>query len=132
MAIKTNVLLSTVWIFVTINYLYCDVFTLFHSEDLKNFLNGKVGDMVIDQNFLLTFSIILEIPIVMILVSRIATFKVNRIANIVAGVVMTLVQSGSLFAGDATKHYIFFSIIEICTTLFIIWTAVRWRFEVDK
>lgn len=124
---NTKVLLSTLWLFATINYIYCDVFTLFHSEDLKNFLSGKVGEMVIDQNFLLTFSIVLEIPIVMILLSRMLNFKLNRILNIVAGGIMTIVQSGSLFAGAPTKHYIFFSIIEIATTISIIGIANKWR-----
>ena len=124
--IDKNVLLSTLWIFVTINYVYCDIFTLFHSEDLKNFLAGKVGSMVIDQNFLLTFSIILEVPILMILLSRILEYKVNRIVNILAGCIMTLVQTGSLFAGSPTKHYIFFSLIEISTTALIIWLALKW------
>jgi len=124
--ISKNVLLSSLWIFATMNYVYCDIFTLFHSEDLKNFIAGKVGDMVIDQNFLLTFSIILEIPIIMVLLSRILKYKVNRIANILAGCIMTLVQSGSLFAGSPTKHYIFFSIIEISTTAIIVWISLKW------
>ena len=127
------VLLSTMWIFVTINYIYCDVFTLFYSEDLKNFLAGKVGDVVIDQNFLLTFSIILEIPILMILLSRILNHKLNRIVNICAGCILTLVQAGTLFGGSQTKHYIFFSIIEISTTILIAWIALKWKYvEVEK
>ena len=45
-ALDKKVLLSTMWIFVTINYIYCDVFTLFYSEDLKKFLAGKVGENI--------------------------------------------------------------------------------------
>ena len=129
-----KVLLSTLWIFVTFNYVYCDVFTLFYSEDLKNFLAGKVGDTVIDQNFLLIFSIILEIPILMILVTRILNHKFNRILNICAGFIMTLVQAGSLYGLlSPTKHFIFFSIIEISTTAIIVWLALKWTSaEIEK
>ena len=128
-----KVLLSTLWIFVTFNYVYCDVFTLFYSEDLKNFIAGKVGDTVIDQNFLLAFSIILEIPIAMILLTRILNHKFNRILNICAGCLLTLVQAGTFYGGSHTKHYIFFSIIEITTTILIAWIALKWKsVEVEK
>jgi len=33
-------LLSTLWIFLTVNFIFCDVFTLMNSEDLKNLLKG--------------------------------------------------------------------------------------------
>ena len=50
-----KIVLSTLWIFVTINYIFCDVFTLFYAPDLNNFLTGYVGDIELSQNFLLTF-----------------------------------------------------------------------------
>jgi hypothetical protein len=63
---------------------------------------------------------------IMIVLSRVLGYKLNRWLNIIAGAAMSLVQIGSLFAGSNTLHYIFFSIVEISTTLFIVWTAVRW------
>jgi len=55
-----KVLLSTLWIFVTVNYIFCDVFTLFHAPDLNQFLKGQVGGIELTQSFLLTFAIIME------------------------------------------------------------------------
>ncbi|MCU0429176.1 MAG: DUF6326 family protein [Cytophagaceae bacterium] len=131
--IDTRVLLSTLWLFATLNYAYCDIFTLFHSEDLKNFIAGKVGDMIINQDFLLTFAIVLEVPILLILLSRVLPFTFNRIANMGAGILMTIVQTGSLFSsGIPTKHYIFFSVIEISVTVFITILAIRWKQESTK
>ena len=46
-----NVLFSTLWIFVTLNYIFCDVFTLFHSESLKQLMTGEMGGMEINQGF---------------------------------------------------------------------------------
>jgi hypothetical protein len=43
------------------------------------------------------------------------------------GVVLTLVQAGSLFADSNTLHYIFFSMIEISTSVFIFLYAWRWK-----
>ena len=46
-----KVLFSTLWIFVTLNYIFCDVFTLFHSESLKQLMTGEMGGMEINQEF---------------------------------------------------------------------------------
>ena len=121
-----KVLFSTLWIFVTMNYIFCDVFTLFHSESLKQLMTGEMGGMKINQSFLLSFSILMEIPMVMIVLSRILPYKSNRLANIIVALIMTLVQAATLFTDDNTLHYIFFSIIEVGTTSFILYSAWNW------
>jgi hypothetical protein len=124
--INPKVLLSILWIFVTVNYIFCDVFSLMYHEDLQQILSGTVGGIDMTQEFLLTFAFIMEIPMIMIVLARLLRDKLNRWLNIIAGAVMTFVQVGSLFSGSNTLHYIFFSVVEIATTLFIIWTAWRW------
>ncbi len=119
-------LLSTVWIFVTFNYLYCDLIGMMDNTFLKQYLAGTVGNMKITQGFLLGASVLMEIPIAMILLSRILKYKANRWANIVAGTIVTLSQVASLTVAKPTIYYAFFSIIEIATTLFIVWTAWKW------
>lgn len=121
-----QVLLSTLWIFVMFNYLYCDVVGLMDPALLNQFISGQIGNMRITQGFLLGASILMEIPIAMILLSRILKYKVNRWANIIAGTLMTIVQVSSLFVGTPKTYYIFFSIIEISCTVFIVWYAWKW------
>ena len=121
-----KVLFSTLWIFVTVNYIFCDVFTLFHSESLKQLMTGEMGGMKINQSFLLSFSILMEMPMVMIVLSRILSYKSNRLANIIVALIMTIVQAGTLFTADNTMHYIFFSIVEVGTTSFILYSAWNW------
>lgn len=119
--------LSTLWLFALLNYLYCDVVALMNPELLKQFLAGNVGGMQMTQGFLLGASILMEIPISMILLSRLLKHRANRWANIIAGAIMTIVQLSSLFAGAPAMYYIFFSIIEIACTAFIVWYAWMWR-----
>ena len=121
-----KVLFSTLWIFVTVNYIFCDVFTLFHSESLKQLMTGEMGGMKINQSFLLSFSILMEMPMVMIVLSRILSYKSNRLANIIVALIMTIVQAATLFTADNTMHYIFFSIVEVGTTSFILYSAWNW------
>ena len=121
-----KVLFSTLWIFVTVNYIFCDVFTLFHSESLKQLMTGEMGGMEINQSFLFCFSILMEMPMVMIVLARILSYKSNRLANIIVALIMTLVQAATLFTDDNTLHYIFFSIVEVGTTSFILYSAWNW------
>ena len=119
--------LSTLWLFATLNYLYCDVAGLMDRELLTGYLAGNVGGLEISQGFLLGAGILVEIPIAMVLLSRVLKYRANRWANIAAGTVMTVVQLATLFlAGSPTIYYLFFSVIEIATTAFIVWSAWKW------
>jgi len=119
-------LLSTLWIFAVLNYLYCDVLSLMDHSFLKELITGTVEGITMNEGFLLGASVLMEVSISMVLLSRILPFKANRIANIIAGTITTLVQIASLFIGSATMHYVFFSVIEISTTLYIFFTAIKW------
>ena len=100
----------------------------------------------LNQSRLLSFAIVMQIPIMMIPLSVFLPYKSNRIANITIGLLMTftigllmaiflgLTQFGEKFQyyifltlfGANTLHFIFFSIIEIATTLAITWIAFNW------
>src|SRR5680860_53324 len=126
-AMDRKVLLSTIWIFAALNYLYCDIISLMDSELLKQYLTGNVNGMEFTQGFLLGAAILVEIPIVMVLLSRVLKYGVNRGANIIAAVIMTLVQAASLFAGTPAMYYVFCSVLEIAATVLIVWFAWNWR-----
>jgi MFS family permease len=111
-------MLSTLWLFATLNYLYCDVVTLMDPV--------KHGSIQLTQGFLLGAAILVEIPIAMVLLSRILKYRANRWANIIAGIIMTAVQTLTLFVAVPTLYYVFFSAIEIACTAFIVWYAWRW------
>ena len=118
--------LSLLWVFVTANYIFCDVFTLMYHEDLKKLLAGNVDGMVITQGFLLGFAVLMEAGMIMMVLSRLLRHRLNRILNIATGSVLSLAQAATLFAGPVTLHYAFFSVVEVATTLLIVWTALRW------
>ena len=149
-ALSTKQKLSFLWIFVIANYIFCDFSTLFHPESFDPIYMGEndLGAItfVVEQSRLLSFAIVMELPIMMILLSVFLPYKSNRIANITIGLLMTftigllmtlflgLTQFGEKFQyyifltlfGANTLHFIFFSIIEIATTLAITWIAFNW------
>ena len=119
-------LLSMFWIFLTVNYIYCDIFTLHHAESLQQFLTGEAGGMKITEEFLLLFAFIMQIPMFMILLSRYLVYRPNKYLNIMAAIITGTIQSITLYMGG-TLHYIFFSIIEISAAVLIIFFAVTWK-----
>jgi hypothetical protein len=130
-AMNRKALLSTIWIFAVLNYLYCDVVSLMDADLLKQYLGGKVDGMEMTQGFLLGAAILMEISIAMVLLSRVLDYRANRWANISAGTITTVVQVLTLLLGAATMYYWFFSIIEIASTAAIVWLAWTWRDPLD-
>jgi hypothetical protein len=79
-------------------------------------------------------AVLMEIPIAMIVACRLLPFRANRLANIIAGVVLTLVNGFLTFvpplAGwgrpPALPEYLFFATIETVCTSVIVWKAWTW------
>ena len=118
-AMDMKMKLSTLWIFAILNYLYCDVLGLTDPVKLKQLVN-ETGPIQMTQGFLLGAAILMEIPIALVLLSRVLKYKPNRWANIIAGIIMSVVQILTLFIETPTSYYVFFSIVEIACTLFIV------------
>ena len=122
-----RVILSTLWIFAVLNYLYADVLGFYKPGMLQEIMTGSIGGMTFTPLFLLVGAILMETAIVMVLLSRILKYKWNRICNIIAGRIHTLAVASSMFVGVLEPYYIFFATIEIATTIFIIGYAWTWR-----
>ncbi|MFC1626872.1 DUF6326 family protein [Patescibacteria group bacterium] len=127
-----KVIFSWLWVFVMFNYTYADILTLMDPSVLKELITGSAGGLQMTPEFLFMGAILMEIPIAMIILSRILKYKANRIANIVAGVIKTLAVFASMFVGTPTSYYLFFGVIEIATTIFIVWYAWTWTKQTER
>jgi len=121
--------LSQLWLFALLNYLYADVLALF------DIVGSKDPAPHLPQWALLGSAVLMEIPIAMILASRLLPFRANRLANIIAGGVMTLTNGFLTFVLPLTNGdfrdpvypaYVFFATIETVCTSVIIWQAWTW------
>ncbi|SEJ09391.1 DUF6326 family protein [Demequina mangrovi] len=126
---QPRTLLSALWLFAILNYLYCDVIGFFDKDVIRDTLDGTgaMGDY--GQGFLLGASVLMTIPISNVLIARIGSRGLARWASIVGGSVMTLVQVATLFVGSFTAYYGYFSALEIASTVAIVVIAWRWRAE---
>jgi hypothetical protein len=121
--IDTKVLLSTLWIVVMINMAFADILGLFIPGALEEVAKTSVSTGTTIPQLMLGGAIMLEIPIAMILLSRVLKFKVNRWTNIIASVFTIVYVVGG---GTLSPHYIFIATIEVVCMLLIVWFAWKW------
>jgi hypothetical protein len=113
-----KVRLSTLWVFVMFNMVFADIVGFLNPGVLEEMMAMKPP-----QGMLLAFSILLEIPIAMIVLSRLLKHKTNRWANIIAGAITILWVIGG---GNTSVSYVFFAAVEVACMLLIIWYAWKW------
>lgn len=120
---------SALWTTLSVNYIYCDVFSLHWAPDLKVILSGEAGGMAITQGFLLGFSAVMEIPMAMIVLALVLPWGSLRVVTVLAALVLAAIQGWSLTLGGATLHYLFFSAVEIGLAAILAWLGWTWREE---
>jgi Sec-independent protein secretion pathway component TatC len=75
------------------------------------------GGVQVTQELLLGFAVLLEVPILMIVLSRLLRPAANRWANTIAAAVTTVfVVAG----GSADPHHVFFTLIEVACMSMIV------------
>jgi len=119
-----QVRLSTLWVFIMFNMVFADILSFMYPGFLSQVLAGHAGTTQITPGFLLLAAVLTEVPIAMIVLARVLKQRVNRWANIVAGVITIAYVAG----GSTTyPHGIFFTAVQVGCALLIIWTAWKWR-----
>jgi hypothetical protein len=113
--------LSTLWIFLVLSFLYADVFTLFFDKSATAQTPG------LSSGAILFFAVVMEAAIAAVLLSRILPYAWNRRINIGIAVLQLAVLVYSLTEGAVTSFYVFFAAIEIAVLVFIIGYAWTWR-----
>jgi len=123
--IKAQTLISTLWIFILFNMLLRDLHefpTEGYVEELMS-LNLSDGTMLI-------FAFIVEIPISMIVLSRILNNKANKWVNSIAVIVTSVGILYTIPNGDLDD--IFFAIVNSIAFVVIILTVWKLPSEDDK
>jgi hypothetical protein len=125
----TKARMSLFWIFALLNYLYADVVALFAIVGSPNLVDAPH----LPPWALLGSAVLMEIPIAMIVASRLLPFRANRLANIIAGAILTLIDGSLTFIPPlvgartpALPEYLFFATIETVCTSVIVWQAWTW------
>ena len=121
-------LLFTLWVFVMFLYGYCDILTLFDPNNLSQILAGEIDGIVFSEMFLFAAAVLMIMPIMMVLLTRVLGRRAARAGNIGIGSLKTAVMVATLMT-PCTLYYWLFAVIEITTTCAIVWLAWTWRSE---
>ena len=109
-------------------YIYGDYFGLYVPGTLKSMLDGKMGPLgPTTQGVLLGTTALMVIPSLMPLLSLMLRPSLNRIVNIVLGIVYSIVMLVSL--PGAWRFYQAIGVVEILLTGLVVWHAWTWPRE---
>ena len=102
------------------NMVFADIFSIMVELVTRNTLNipGNV------KTIMAIAAIVTNIPIVMIYLSRVLEYKVNRILNIIAAIFTIIYVIGG---GDTAPHYIINATIEVILLIMIIVYSLKWK-----
>ena len=115
--------LSTLWIFMLLNVIFADIHGLLKPGFLEEIMTGTVNGTQMTEGLLLLGAVMIEVPIAMVLLSRVLKYRVNRWVNIIAGAMtIALVINNRPAAPDQ----IFFATIEVGCMSLIVWYAWTW------
>ncbi|MEW2922067.1 DUF6326 family protein [Muricauda sp. ANG21] len=127
--VNIKVKLATLWVSVTLCYLYGDYFELYTPEKVNSLISGE--NIMDNPIKLLVASIILSISSVMVALSVFLKSKINRILNILFGILFTIMM---VFIGISTTNewytfYVYLAFLESIITAFIVYYAWKWPKE---
>ena len=120
--------LSILWVVVMLNMIYADILAFISAfitpGVVEELMSGYSGTVKLTQELLLVSAVFIEIPIMMIFLSRVLKYPINRWVNIIASLLTLMFVIGGI---ETDPFFLFFASIEILTLLFIIWTATKWK-----
>jgi len=117
--------LAGLWTSLMLCYIYGDYFGLYKPGKLEGMLEGQMGPLgEITQGVLLGTSVLMAIPAVMVFLSLTLAPAANRWANIVLGLIYTVIMVITIPGSWA--FYVFLGVVEVILSLLIVWTAWKW------
>jgi hypothetical protein len=120
--IDVKLKLSASWVAMMFLYIYADMLSLFRPGQLDEMREGLMGPFQVTQVSLVSASILVIIPAIMVYVSLTLKPRVNRWTNIALGALYTVVTVSNLVS-ETWAYYVIFGILEVMITFLIVWYA---------
>lgn len=115
--------ISTLWIVIMFNMVFADILGFMSPGFLTQVQTGVVDGVRITPVFLLVAAVLIEIPILMIFLTRILPRHAARPANFAAVVITAIFVIGG---GSLSPHYIFFVSFELAALVAIFTLSLKW------
>lgn len=120
--LEKKALLSALWLFVLLNFIFRDLHEIVEAEFLADALNGIYDGREVTEAMFLLGGVIVEVPIVMMLMPWVLSLRANRWANVIVAPLFGLTLIGA--PGDLDD---FFHIgLMLIALAIIVWQAWSW------
>lgn len=117
--------IAALWAATMLIFAYVDLFSLYRPDVRAGLEQGTVAVFEVGQIFLFIVTVYVAVPAVMIYLSLVLPYRVNRIVNIVLSAVYSVTILGA--AIGEWGYYILGSAIEVALLLLVILHSARWR-----
>jgi len=118
--IDPRIKLSLLWIFVVLLMIYADIVSLL---DPTSPIREVMAGAPLPAGGLMAGAVVMIISIVMVILSWILPYKVNRWVSIIIGVFMIVY----IVRGGHGVYYVLFETVEVACILLIIWFTWKWK-----
>ena len=120
--------LALLWVALMFFYIYNDLFSLWQPGHIADLVDGQLEGVQFTQTLLFGAAMLMAFPSFMVLLSLSLKARVNRLVNIVVGILHVLVLLGTQFVGEGETwfYYRFYELLEAVFLALIIWTAWKW------
>ena len=126
--VNVKIKLAALWATLTFAYAYADVLGFYSPGNLAEILAGEIGGIPLTQEMLLAMAVLMAIPIVMVFLPLILPAKINRIINLITGIIYIVVLAAASVVAP-TAYYLVFAGIELMCLVLIVWFAYKWPKE---
>lgn len=117
-----KIIFSALWAVVMLNMIKADVLSLYIPgavDELAQF----AGDTPI-ESLMLIGAVMMEAPTLMVVLSLVLPYKINRWAHLILSVFVLIFIWGG---GSSKPHYIFIAGVETVCLAIIFWRALKWQ-----
>ena len=120
--------LALLWVALMFFYIYNDLFSLWQPGHIAELVEGQLEGVQFTQTLLFGAAVLMAFPSFMVLLSLTLKARVNRLVNIVVGILHILVLLGTQFVGEEETwfYWRFYELLEALFLALIIWTAWKW------
>lgn len=124
--VNIKIKLAVLWASLMALYIYGDYFELYVPGKVEKLIEGT--PILDSPTKLFLASLWIAIPSLMIALSVFLTPKINRLLNIIVGLLLTV---GSIIVTSQSFYtwysfYVFYGVLEVLITLSIVWCAWKW------
>jgi len=122
--VNVRIKISALWTSMLFVFAYVDLFSLYRPDFRADVEAGEVGGFTVNQSFLLGTTAYVVIPSLMVFCALILRPGVNRIANIVFGVLYALTIIAA--AIGEWNYFVLGSAIEVAQLTAVVYYAWTW------